>query len=219
MTTLAQLADQIQTAVSDAAAATWTQATIEGWLNKAIRDYSDHFNATTTTTLTAVADTTDYTLPDGCTAVLSVEVPATCFLKHKSHARKEFYNNADYYDVIHTNPPTLRLSAAPPADTDIIIWYTAVYNSALSASDAVTVPERHWGILEAHVIWQALRERQAGENQNPYRNMELLTTMTNTAVSARTTYETMIADAKQNQTKSAIIEWDWTLERQKGYTY
>jgi len=76
MTTLAQLADRAQSALSDAAAGTWSQATAEEWCNEALRDYSLHFPREIEATQATSANDRKYDLPAGFQAMLTVEYPS-----------------------------------------------------------------------------------------------------------------------------------------------
>ena len=51
-TTLAELADRAQLTLNDSGAGTWPQATIEEWVVEAIRDYTQSFPRTITSTIT-----------------------------------------------------------------------------------------------------------------------------------------------------------------------
>ncbi len=211
MTTLAQLADSIQTAVSDTSAATWSQATIETWLNEVISEYFAHFPVTQTELIVTNNGNTDYDLPAGTTAVLSAmylesDNGTETYLTRLSFADGRF--SRGYYDILATLPPKLRLGHAPPGNDEITLLYQGT-TSDITSSQSIIVPPNHFHILRQGVTWRAAQERLMNEDKNAYRNLDLLTALAQTAASARDLFETMIVSAKAQQAgQAAMVKWD-----------
>lgn len=217
--TLADLADQAQTAVADSAASTWSQADVEQFIRRAIKDYSQHFPRKATTDITAVANQNAYDLPENVQGILSVEYPADedppQYLKRKSYTHPDFWQSAYYYDVIGIDDATdynqLWISDDPDGDETITIWYTADHQHAsLAANDTVTVPERHHELLITYAIWQAWIELLAEEQQSPTSNSSLLMAQyASNANRIKRQYQEILTRAKREASgKSGRVQWE-----------
>jgi hypothetical protein len=182
MTTLAELADLAQVQLADSGAGTWAQATIEGWANDVIREYTKHFLRTRETAIDCAADTHNYDLPADFVAILSVEYPKgedpPEYLTRRDHLTTGFYDTDDYFDLQvtgDTNQATLIISAEPADDTDDIqVTYQAHHSSELASDDDITVPEAHLDIIIKGIVWRSLTERLATEEQNPDTSLYLV---------------------------------------------
>src|SRR5437867_4336623 len=76
MTTRAQLRGTIRSELDDTGGTpTWSDGSLNEWLNQAIRDYSLKLPQEVATTITAVAGQAAYTFPAGTLRILRVEEP------------------------------------------------------------------------------------------------------------------------------------------------
>jgi hypothetical protein len=182
MTTLADLADRAQNAIGDSAAATWTQALIEEWVVEGLRDYSQHFPLTQTTTFTTTAGQREYTLPSDFVGVVSVEYPQgespPSYLVQLSRLDPRFWVQDGWYDVLAFNDATtdskLIVSNEPETGESIALVYHATHNFAVAAGGAVQVPAHHEHLLVDFVIWRVWLELLGAEQQAPTSNSSLL---------------------------------------------
>jgi hypothetical protein len=217
MTKLYQLADRAQLALGDAAEATWPQDTIEGWLQEAIRDYSQHFKRTCTASLTITAGCAGdhrFPLPEDFCGMIQAEYPAgedpPVYLQRLSRKSPRFWGSAGYYDVESAgdadwddvedqpaNPATFWISDEVEAGETIGFAYTANHDAGVSSLDYVTVPAEHEHLLIKFVTWQAMNEREAVEAQNPDTTIRMLQQFKLASQAAEAAYRSALADAKK----------------------
>jgi hypothetical protein len=209
VTTLSALADRAQTAMNDAAAGTWPQATIEEWLNEAIRDYSLHFPRLQSTTLNCVAGQHNYTLPADFLAVHLVEYPVgedpPEYLARGSRARQDFWDAEGYYDVEvsgEATAGTLWISEDPTVGETIELSYLATHDHALAANGTLTVPGHHEHLLILFVVWRAWTERQATEQADPDHTSTVLDAHRRSTDSAEAIYRRAVKLAKTGASPS-----------------
>jgi len=217
MTTLTQLADLAQNLLSDAGAATWTQAVIEEWCNAAIKDYSQHFPRITSATITTTLNTNAYDLPADFLSIINVEYPTgedpPEYLSRLDHRHPDFWINDCFYDIItHFDTGDVAeiwVSVDPPADETITYRYNATHEYGLASGETVTVPGHHENILTSFVVWKAALELLSAEQQSPTSNSSLLMgQLANNAARAKRAYFQAIAQALRSQEgESAVVTW------------
>jgi hypothetical protein len=218
MTTLAALADRCQINLSDSGAATWPQATVEQWVNDAIRDYSNHFPRYRSDTLETVADDRTYDLPADFMNMIYVEYPTGQsppeYLSRMNHQHPEFWNEDYWYDIIRHEDvgdvDELWISKKPSAGQTITFIYRAWHDFALANSGTITVPAVHENILMAFVYWTAQKELLAAESQSPTSNSSLIMAqLASNADRSKRAYSQIIAQAQHAQggRESALIHW------------
>ena len=217
MTTLAQLADRAQTILDDSAEAIWSQATVEALALDAIREYSTHFPRRRSTTISAVADQHEYTLPADFQSVISVEYPTgedpPDYLTRLDYQDPNFWNAGDHYDIVDladaSDTAELWLSDDPDGTESIEIHYLADHDAGIGSGGTITVPERHETILILYVIWQAQLILQHNEEQNPTSNSSLLMSQLATnADRARRSYVQALSRALYaHEGRSARATW------------
>ncbi len=227
MTTLADLADQIQILLSDSGAATWSQSVIEGWVNDAIRDYSNHFPRLVTSTIATSADDRSYDLPTDFQEIVTVEYPTgeepPEYLSRLSFKHADFYQGDYWYDIIRRedvdDADELWMSKKPGASETITITYNASHDHALASGDSVTVPSKHHNILTAFVYWKAAQELQSAEQQSPTSSSSLLMAqLANNADRLKRAYATAVAQALAGQEgRAARVVWSGESEANRIY--
>lgn len=212
MTTLAQLADRAQNALSDAAAGTWAQATVEEWILDGIRDYSNHFSLTYRSTINCTANTRAYSLPDTYRDVILVEYPVgedpPEYLERRPVHHPDFWDRDGYYDILLQSAPglgvptggvadsTLYISEKPSAGESIYVTYTGPHNTDLDSDDVLSLPDEHEPIIIAFVLWRACQERHNLEAQSPDTTIRMLHQFKLSAQAAETAYRAAIQEAK-----------------------
>lgn len=216
-TTLQNLVDQLQSVLSDSAAAVWSEATLRGWLNDAIRDYSIHFRRQRTTTITTAANDREYDLPSDFVAVLSVEYPAgeavPVYLQKRPFTSADFWDNSGYFDIVgrgdDQNASEVWISEKPAADQSIVVEYEAWHDWNLSASSYVTVPAVHHHILIAYGTWQASLNLQMAEQQSPTSNSSLLMSQfaQNSNMLRRQYLEALARAGKAQSGQGGVVDW------------
>ena len=179
--TAGALLGDIRVALDDSGAATWSEAELLGFLNEAVREYSQHLPRLGEVTLAAVAGARRYTLPWDAAAVLSVEYPAgqepPVFLARRRR-RSPAFNAGRAYDALLprdlTGPPALLLSFAPEVGTALLARFLRPHDSELGASSYVTVPAEHHHVLLQYSLFAAARQLQAREQAAPTNSSNLL---------------------------------------------
>jgi hypothetical protein len=185
MTTLQTLIDECEADLADGGNVYWTAADVERWLRDGIKDYSEHFPRTLTTTLLTVADDRTYDLPANCREVLAVEFPSgqtpPVFLQRRPYNHPQFWQENGYYDFVarldDSDAPELWVSESPAGSMvgqTITVYYLGEHDAAIATGGTVTVPGRHQPILRAYVLWQAAGQRKAMQEANPTSNSSLL---------------------------------------------
>lgn len=217
MTTLAALADECQNLLSDSGASTWAQATVEQWVNAAIRDYSQHFPREVTATIATTANTRKYDLPANFLEMLSVEYPTGQdppeYLSRLPFNHRDFWEGDYWYDVVYhedaADPPELWMSKKPAAAETITYIYQASHDHALAAGGTITVPSHHHNLLILFVYWKAAQELLSAEQQSPTSNSSLLMgQLASNMDRAKRTYYATIAQALQAvEGQSRLLSW------------
>lgn len=212
--TLANLADRAQNILADSGAAIWPQATIEEWVNAAIRDYSQRNPRAIVTTINASTADYQYDLPATFRDALRVEYPSgntpPTYLTQRDHTDPNFYAYTDAYDIIRHNDvgtvDEIIISTSPTTGQSIKVYHTADHDSALASGGTVTVPLDHHNTLILYVIWQAFTNRHMEEAAAPTTASSLLTEqLANSAQKARDDY--LAALAATTRAPSARRAW------------
>ena len=163
MTTLAQIATRAANALADAGAATWSAATLQEWVNEAIRDYSQHFPATITQTLLPTTGDHDHALNSRYQGILLVEYPVgedpPQYLTRLSRSHPDFWLSDDYYDIepsgTSSDGPTLYISANPTTGEQIKVTMHASHEPVTGATSLIPVYSQHEHLLVLFVVWKA----------------------------------------------------------------
>ena len=207
MTTLAELTTRVQTALADASAETWAAATIQSWIEEAIREYSIHFPRQRETTIACSDDVRQYDLPADFQDVVSAEYPdgedPPEYLRRLSHHHPSYWQSSGYYDVFEPADPTdlaqIWISEKPSAGQDIALIYLADHDYDLDPADSLTVPDTHHHLLIQYVVWSAMRERMAAETANPQADTLILSQLASDANRAFRTYIEALNKARNAQ--------------------
>jgi hypothetical protein len=179
-TTLADLRTSLRLTLTDLPA--WPSATLDAWIQDAIRFYSLEFPRTWRRTQALTTGTQAYALPGGhgFMAVLSVEYPSGQsppeFIEQVSEDSAQFASGGDYYalrgvaDNISDQKDDTAAGAIVFAETvatgqNAIITYTGAHPLPTVADDdaQITVPVAHWEALYAFVDFRAHWELETDE--------------------------------------------------------
>ncbi len=196
--------------------AQWPDATLNHWIEEAIRDYSVHFSRRLTATITAVADQREYPLAayTGIQAVISVEWPngqdPPEYLTRRNERDPRGFWGGAYYDVRGEDIPTTLVIGEKPALTeDIDIVYLADQEVPDDDADVLTVPDRHLGALVLFCKWRAVQEFATAEARSPRATGPSLDALSIGAVRAEREYRARIQDFLQaSGGRSAWVAWD-----------
>lgn len=180
-TTAGDLITAIRPALGDDAAAVWSDEELLGYLNEAVREYSQHLPRRSTTTITAVSEQRQYALPGDLGFVTGVEYPAgsrpSSYIYAVRHNSNRF-TRGRVYDVLLPRdagtPPSLLLSFDPEPGTTLVVTYSRTHNTVLTAESVVTVPVDHHHVLLHYVLYAAARRLQQVEQADPTSSSSLL---------------------------------------------
>ena len=220
-TSITNVADIAQIALSDTAAAIWSQSDVEAWVLEGIRDYGSHFHRILDATLTCVTDQHNYALPNDYIAPVKVEYPKDEdppeYLDRFPRKDPRFWASERYYDVeefsTEGDAGDLWISPDPTTGEQIYLTYQAMYYDP-DASIPITnclVPDVHVPLLVLFVQWKAAVERLNNELQAPDRSINLIDDMNDAVDTARRSYERAIDRAKAAGYQSRWTE-PWTLD-------
>jgi hypothetical protein len=218
MMTRGDVVDLIELALADSGNATFAEATVQDWLEEAIRAYSVHFPVITTATLNCSADTHAYTLAEGTMGIVKVEYPKgedpPEYLNPRSRKSAGFWDREGYYDaeLDGQGDGALYISEDPDEDDQIEVTYLAMHTTSFSGdSSYVTVPEEHVPILVAYCVWKGTRELLLTEQQNPDTTIHLIYDMTRQAQAAWDAYNDLIKQALASAGRSAVTT-GWAMD-------
>jgi hypothetical protein len=219
MPTLGEIADRAQNVLADAAAGTWSQATVQEWIIDAIKEYTGSFPRRLEDTITTTAGTSYYDLPADFQDMLLVEFPTgddpPTHLQRMTRRNSAFWLNTGYYDVAHTRDALvdaqLWLSGTVVADT-ITFTYLGAHDTGLASDDSITIPIEHEHLLILWVVWRAHQEREADELQNPDTTIRMLHQMKLATQAAEAAYYTAMREAKEERSSGGFTA-PWRMDR------
>jgi hypothetical protein len=200
MTTLAALSSSILADLGDPAGATWTVAQVQAWILDALREISRHYPRLGLVSISTQAGVRTYNLPGDFLDALAVEYPAgqepPVYLTRRLSTTSGFYQSPGSYDFNlsqdASSPSQIVLSASPLAGQSISVLYTATHDTALSASDELSVPEVDLPILSACVTWRATSERLGLLERSPEGNQDLIAQLRASVQRAWTIYNDLL---------------------------
>jgi hypothetical protein len=215
-TTLNDIANRVNNALSDAGEATWGDSVIEEWVIEGIREYSQHFPRLRTGTETTVADQHEYDLPNTCMELELVEYPTgedpPKYLTRKSRKDPDFYGAEGYYDVAYSGTVddlggsytrgSIYLSQDPESDQTITMIYWSPQAVELASNSAISIPQEHEHLLVLFAVWKAHAERLADQTANPDTTLDLLESFRKNAYQARADFDTALRTARGSKSPS-----------------
>lgn len=175
----------------DGGAPTFDDAMLLGFLNEAMREYSQHLPRLGVARLAAQADARAYALPGDTLAVLDVEYPEgrepPAYLRRVAYKSERFLWSADAYDFLPrhdlNSAPRLLLSFSAAAGETLAVRHTQPHATAATSADYLSVPAEHHHVLLQYVLFAAARRLQAAEQAAPTGGGSLL--MAQLAANAR----------------------------------
>jgi hypothetical protein len=152
--TLAEVRTQIRDRLDEAAARYWTNAQIDSWINEATRDVARRAEVLqTTSTITTIAGTQEYSMPSDVVRVHRVEHhsgDAVTPLEYRDFnnmdavwgtGQKQTTNTRPYWYSLWGYPPNLKVVLFPiPALSDDTIKVFYYRMPAAISGDSTTVP-------------------------------------------------------------------------------
>lgn len=176
-----ELRDLIRLTVADAIQ--WPDATLNAWIDAAIRLYSAHSPRRLHTTVTLVTGTQAYDLPAGTVAVVTVEYPAgrtppgstegRHYIPYAYPDSRRFLGGACCYtlsgladDVAPDEdgaPARLIFAETVTTGETAIVEYLGAHTLPAADTDLLTVPDRHAEALTAYVAFAAAAQLEHAE--------------------------------------------------------
>lgn len=214
MTTRAGLRALLREGLADVAA--WPDATLNAWINDALRDYSNAFPRHLEAAIAGVAGQVVYPLSGlaGIQGVLTVECPAgaepACYLARRPE--QGTFRGLPVYDLRGEPPVALVLGAAPAAGQAILLRYTALHPLPTHDSAALTVPESHQEALKLFVQWQAIKLLELNQAANPDTTSLLLSMLGLNAVRAERLYRGKLEEYRKLSTPGGYAG-PWRMDR------
>ena len=193
MTTRSGLRDIIREVLADVTQ--WPDATLNIWINQAIRDYSLYFpyhqSATVLVESGKAYQTLGATYCPGIIDILKIEFPVgndpPTLLQRLSRNSPSFPHN-NYYDTIGDPPTMLYIGPTPAINTNALIAYTVLHTIPTADNSVLTVPDIHLEALAMFCKWKAIEESEMEEMLNPDTTEFILTQIGLNAIRAERIY-------------------------------
>jgi hypothetical protein len=96
-----------------------------------------------------------------------VEYPPGSSPVSRSPIETSSFVDLPVYDVRGDPPATLVIGEEPSATETIGVTYSAEHTVPTTDATALTMPDRHLESLKLFMIWQAIRELELNESQDP----------------------------------------------------
>jgi hypothetical protein len=170
VTTRLQLKNSIRLLLADTTV--WPDASLNSWIEDAIRDYSRYFQRQREVTFPAVAGVRDYSLEvlnDQVLGVIFVQFPAQVipprYVVRMALVDRRFYGGPTY-DVVSNgwiDFSTLWLGEMPKSGDYIRLRFETVHAIPTGDDYVLTVPDPHLEALRLFVIWKALQKLELAE--------------------------------------------------------
>jgi hypothetical protein len=174
MTTRAALRATVRAELNDAGGSPlWSDALLNQWLAEAIRDYGRSVPRESSTSIAAVANQADYSLPADCQRVVRVEHPTGFFRVPDPLSAGDFVDPFTLSQARPTHPIAEQLSyevwgvfgaitlTLRPAPTDatyaIKVRYHAVFAEPAADGDTILTPAQDDDLLQWFVCNRALQ--------------------------------------------------------------
>jgi hypothetical protein len=147
-------------------ATTFPDATLNLWINDAIREYSVHFPRKASDQYTNASTLVDgaYALSDSAMGVLAVEYPEgetpKRYLTRLDRRDPAFYGG-EYYDVFGDVPRWVQIGIGQVVSGETMRVYSNYIHTIPSADGStLTVPDPHLELLMAYVLYLAAKARE-----------------------------------------------------------
>lgn len=176
--TRAQLRTELRISLDDVAAAVYTNAEIDHWINESLRAYGTSIPIVTTSEV-SLSNTNEVNLPlgfrqmlhiwlqevDGVTTLYYVYEPPTqnpiMELTRLDHRHNQF-QHGDYYDLIFKED-TAVLITGRTYNQDLLCQYIATPTEPTADGDSIRIPPAHYPILHAYTVSAAARRKELSE--------------------------------------------------------
>lgn len=179
----------------------WPDATLNVWINQAIRDYSHYFPLVSYEAVPVVAAQRAYTLgatyTPGIIEVIKVEYPTggspPTYLQRLSMNSSAFWDG-HYYDLRGDPPNAIQIGESPTTGQYIGIQFTKLHTIPTGDTSVLTVPDIHLEALQMFCKWKAIEESEMEEMLNPDTTEFILTQIGLNAIRAERVYSNKLRE-------------------------
>lgn len=206
----------------------WPDATVDGWIADAIREYSSHLPRLWRYTLTLTTGTQSYDLPSdkGLLSLGSVEYPAgedpPEFINLASEWTTAFQNGGDVYalrgiaDTVaiesDTAPGQIVFAETVTTGETAILSYYGLHTvpTAGDADAQISVPQAHWRALIAYCVARAWDDLTLSEGLTLGTDGKTLAEAGKRAEAAWDRYQaimTQLLESASLKASSAVVSW------------
>lgn len=206
----------------------WPNATLDGWIADAIREYSSHLPRLWRYTLTLTTGTQSYDLPSdkGLLSIGSVEYPAgedpPEFINLASEWASAFQTGDDVYALrgvantvaIESDSASGRIVFAEQVTTGetAILSYYGLHTVPTAGDDdaQISVPQAHWRALIGYCVARAWDDLSLSEGLVVGMDGKALAEVSKRAEAAWERYQaimTQLEDSASLKASSAILSW------------
>jgi hypothetical protein len=214
MTTLGELRATLREILPDAGV--WPDASINAWIQEAIRDFSGYFPLELSGLLDLTANVRVYALAglaEEIFAVVQVEYPygedPPRFLARKQESAGIV--GEAVFDV-RGNPPAELVLGEKPADGEQArVVYTCGHAIPEDDSDVITVPSNRQEAIIEFVRWQAVRQAEMNETMAPDTKNLLLSMIGLNSGRAERIYRAKIRDYQSQEAAGGYVA-GWRMD-------
>jgi hypothetical protein len=182
----------------------WRDTMLNGWINDAVRDYSNYFPMEAWYKIDCSANVREYELSTALEVlgVINVEYPdgrtPPRYLQRLSETHPNFWDGP-YYDIRQPNMnmltqgepaiyPYLVIGEKPAAADDIIIRYLTVHRVPSQDCAYFTIPDEHFEAIRLFVYWKAIASIALDQDIDAGRKSNIMTALGGTTKDAEYAY-------------------------------
>ncbi len=185
---------------------TYTDATLNGWINDAIRRYNERTGVEKSTTISGVVGQREYTLPSDFRSVDCVEFPAGEDPRKFAYRLDETHPNftaGNYYDIRQS---TLVLGNKPAAGEDIELYYIGDADQLSNDTTTIEIPDQHLHVIQLYCIAAATISKEMPRTLDPDPSSILLSLLSQTALRAVRRFREALVRV-ENTPMSSSLSW------------
>jgi hypothetical protein len=200
----------------------WPDATLNSWINDAIRDYSNDFplNEQASKLLAAGIRKYQVAFTRHLINILMVEYPVLetppSYLKRLDRRHPAFDGSKvyDWYRDGKNHDAYVVLGETPTAGQAMALTLRTVHNMPTNDDFNLTLPDNHIEALKLFCLWQAAKSVEMSEGADPDPSSIALSLLGITAVRAERSYRAKIKEYRSTQAEGGYGA-DWTIGGQE----
>ncbi len=191
----------------------WPDATLEQWINDAIRDYSHYFPYIVEKTYSFTGAARSFTISSFSPAplrVLRVEYPdgqePPRYLTPLAMTDAKFWDGP-YYETRGIPPTSIFIGEEAANGEDAVVRYQSIHTIPSGDASVLTVPDNHHEVLRLFCIWKAAEEIFLAEEIDPDTREFLVSQMGLNVISTERIYRNKLEELRSTSTSEIASSW------------